>query len=146
MNIIPAATDSLWQDKEAIGQIVKSFFEVFTNVGDKQPDWEILSTICIPEVLIIKKSSSEETVYDLQSFIEPRRRLLADGTLTEFEERELEEATRITGNMAQRTSRYQKCGYLNGQYFKEYGTKCFQLIRHNEDWKICSVLWEDDTV
>jgi hypothetical protein len=51
-----------------------------------------------------------------------------------------------TSNIAQRFSRYQKSGYLNGTYFKEYGSKFFQFIKTNNGWKINSLIWEDDKI
>lgn len=146
MNMLPGNNDSLYTDKEAIDQITAMFFDVFTNVRGKLPEWSVLGQVCIPEVLIIRKSGSEETVYDLEGFMEPRRRILTDGTLAEFEEREVEEETKIIVNLAQRISRYIKTGLLEGVHFEAWGTKCFQLVRSDMEWKICSVIWEDDAV
>ena len=130
-------------DKTAIDNIVKIFFGIFTNTN-QQPDWAIINTVCIPETIIIKKTGTEEAVYNLDSFIEPRRKILTDGTLTNFEESETGEETLIIGNIAQRFSTYQKSGYLNGKYFKEYGSKLFQFIKTKKGWQITSLVWEDD--
>ena len=133
-------------EKSEIDNIVKVFFNIFTNTNHKQPDWIIIDTVCIPETIIIKKSDAAESVYNLISFIEPRKKILTDGTLTNFEESETTEETRIIGNIAQRFSKYQKSGYLNGTYFKEYGTKFFQFVKTNNGWKITSLIWEDDKI
>jgi hypothetical protein len=45
-------------------------------------------------------------------------KILFDGTLTEFEESETNEETKIVGNIAQRFSKYKKSGYLNGIKYK----------------------------
>jgi len=133
-------------DKSEIDNIVKIFFHIFTNTDNTQPDWSIIYTVCIPETMIIKKSDAPELIYDLNSFIEPRRKILTDGTLSNFEESEINEETKIIGNIAQRFSKYQKSGYLNGTYFKEYGNKFFQFIKTNNAWKITSLVWEDDKI
>jgi ribosomal protein S18 acetylase RimI-like enzyme len=133
-------------DKSEIDSLTKIFFGIFTNTNQQQPDWSIISTVCIPETTIIKKLGRTEAVYNLQSFIEPRKKILSDGTLTQFEESETEEDTKITGNIAQRYSKYKKTGYLNGIYFKEYGNKFFQFIKTANGWKINSVIWEDENM
>jgi hypothetical protein len=137
-------SEAVLSDKLDIDNIVNIFFAIFTNTNQKQPDWTIIRIVCIPETVIIKKSDVAEVVYNLQTFIEPRRKILTDGTLTNFEESEVKEETKIAGSIAQRFSKYQKSGYLNGNYFKEYGNKFFQFIKTKEGWKINSVIWQDD--
>ena len=136
----------MYDDKQEIDTIVKIFFGIFTNINNKQPDWTLINNVCIPQTIIIKKSDAAETVYNLNSFIEPRKKILTDRTLTNFEECETEEETRIISNIAQRFSKYEKSGYLNGTYFKEYGNKFFQFIKTNNAWKITSLVWEDDKI
>ena len=130
-------------DKFDIDQLTKSFFSIFTNSNKQQPDWSLIHTICLPETIILKKSSKEEEVYNLDTFIEPRRKILSDGTLTEFEEYEILEETRILDNIAQRYSNFQKHGYFNQTYFKEKGNKLFQFVKTKDGWKISAVIWED---
>jgi RimJ/RimL family protein N-acetyltransferase len=135
---------SITADKFNIDQLTKSFFNIFTNSNKQQPNWSLIHTICLPETIIIKKSSNEEEVYNLNTFIGPRKKILSDGTLTEFEEYEIFEETRIIGNIAQRFSKFQKNGYFNKTHFKEQGNKLFQYVKTNNGWKISSVTWEDD--
>jgi RimJ/RimL family protein N-acetyltransferase len=134
---------SITADKFIINQLTKSFFNIFTNSNKQQPDWSKIHTMCLPETIIIKKSRNNEEVYSLNTFIEPRKKILSDGTLTEFEEYEIFEETRITGNIAQRFSKFQKNGYFNKTYFKEKGDKLFQYVKTSNGWKINSVIWED---
>jgi hypothetical protein len=131
-------------DKIHIDKITKQFFDLFNNTNHKQPEWKILDKICIAETIIIKKTGVHQTIYDLASFIEPRKSILTNGTLTDFHERELYEETKIVGHIAQRNSKYQKTGNLNGTYFVESGTKLFQFIKTIDGWKINSLIWEDN--
>ncbi len=130
-------------DKILINQLVNIFFNVFNNC-DQKPSWETLRNCCIAETVIVKKTGLTESVYNMDSFIEPREKILNDGTITGFKENEVAEETKIIGNIAQRCSRYQKEGYFNGHYFKEYGNKFFQFIKTNSGWKINAMTWEDD--
>ena len=131
-------------DKLVIDRLVTKFFSIFKNTHDHQPDWETIYHTCIDEVVIIKKEKSGHIVYDMNSFITPRKKILSDGTLTEFSESEVSEQTTVIGNIAHRTSRYQKSGYLNGIHFHDHGNKFFQFVRTAEGWRISSVIWEDE--
>ena len=100
----------------------------------------------MPETIIIKKNNNKEEIFNIGPFIGPRKKILSDGTLTEFEDYELFEDTRVVGNIAQRFSKYQKKGYLNGNYFEGKGNKFFQYIKTNKGWKIASIIWEDENI
>ena len=130
-------------DKLEIDTITQLFYSIFTNTSQK-PDWNIINEVCIPETIIIKKTGTAEVIYNVKSFIKPRRKILTDGTLTDFKEWEAEEETKIIKNIAQRFSKYQKSGYLQGTYFKQNGKKLFQFIKTESGWKISSLIWEDD--
>ena len=136
--------DILSTDKIEINNLTKQFFNLFDNTENKIPDWTIAQKICIPEILIIKKTGLSEVVYNLANFIEPRKAILSNGTLTNFQEQELHEETQIIGHIAQRRSMYQKSGNLSGRSVTETGTKLFQFIKTNDGWRISSLVWEDD--
>jgi len=136
--------DIHYADKIEINNLTKQFFNLFDNTDNKIPDWTVAQKICIPEIIIIKKIGLTEVVYNLTNFIEPRKAILSDGTLTNFQEHELHEETQIIGHIAHRRSRYQKSGNLSGNLFVETGTKLFQFIKTNNGWRINSLVWEDD--
>jgi hypothetical protein len=131
-------------DKILIDQLTAAFFGLFTNTGNTRPEWEKIREICLAEAMIIKKNGDSEEIYNLETFIQPRKKILSDGTLTEFEEYETKEQTNITTNIAQRYSVYEKKGNLNGSYFEGKGNKFFQFVKTVQGWKISSVIWEDD--
>ena len=132
------------EDKLQIDTVTSDFFKIFNNTNAKKPGWDTLYETCIPEAIIIKKTGPSETIYSLASFIEPRQLILTNGTLINFSEWELNEETKITGQIAQRFSRYQKAGCLNGKDFTADGTKLFQFVKTSNGWKITAMVWEDD--
>jgi RimJ/RimL family protein N-acetyltransferase len=79
----------------------------------------------------------------VRELLEPRLELLRGGSLTHFEEREIEHATTIRGRMAQRTSRRATCGVRDGGRFEETADATFQLARTAHGWKIAGVVWEE---
>ena len=139
-----AVHQTIVSDKLLIDNITKQFFDVFNNTNQREPVWSILNNIYIEKIIIIKKTEITDAIYDLASFIEPRKRLLTDGSLTNFSEWELSEETIISGHIAQRHSKYRKRGNLNGIAFDENGTKLFQLIKTIDGWKIAALVWEDN--
>lgn len=132
-------------DELLLNQLTRRFFGIFNNINDDQPDWERINETCLPEAVFIKKTGLEEEVCHLESFIAPRRKILSDGTLKEFKEWETLAETKISGNIAQRFSQYEKSGALNGTPFKASGNKIFQFIKTREGWRISAVVWEDFT-
>lgn len=131
-------------DKQAIDKLTQAFWGIFYNKNGATPNWEIIKELCIAEVLIIKKNNTQQEVYNLESFITPRKKLLSDGTLLDFEEKEIEEETQIIGNIAQRATKYTKEGLLNGEYFQQNGHKLFQYVKTDKGWQISAVVWEDE--
>ena len=137
---------SLNNEKPSINQITNTFFDLFTSAKEKKLQLEKIFDICFSVAIIIKKSIGKEEVFNIDSFISLRKKILTDGSLTEFEEYEVFEDTKIVGNLAQRFSKYEKKGYLNGSYFEEKGNKFFQYVKTVKGWKINSVIWEDNEV
>jgi ribosomal-protein-serine acetyltransferase len=103
----------------------------------------VLRELFLPEALIICRTG-ELRSFNLEQFIAPRVRLLADGTLTDFAEWELSERTEIFDGIALRSSRYRKSGVLNGARFESQGVKLMQLVRTTAGWRLSSLSWEDE--
>lgn len=130
-------------DKLVIDRITATFFMAFANREDGTPKLHWIGEVCIPALLVVKKSQAEIEAYNMESFLEPRRAMLTDGTLVDFAEWETEEHTDIEGNIAQRRSVFRKRGVLNGVPFDQTGSKFFQFVRTDKGWRISSVIWED---
>ncbi len=137
---------SVTDDIFFINQITKDFFNLFTNTKQRTLELEKINDICIPKTIIVKKDKDKEEIFNIETFIGPRKIILSDGTLTEFEEYEVIGETKIVNNLAQRFSKYQKKGYLNGEYFDGNGIKFFQYIKTANGWRISAVIWEDENI
>lgn len=136
---------SVTDDNFFINQITKDFFNLFTNTKQRKLELEKINNLCFRETIIVRKSKDEEEIFNIETFITARQKILSNGTLTEFEEYEIIGETKIVNNLAHRFSKYQKKGYLNGEYFEGNGTKFFQYTKTNTGWKINSVIWEDES-
>ena len=131
------------QDKIAIDELTHRFFDLFTNISGKKPNVEDINNLFIKQGIIISNNTGEPIIYNLQEFIEPRKKMLSDGTLTDFKEHELSHKTEIFNHIAQRFCLYEKSGKLNGKPFKTKGMKSIQFIKIDNQWKMVSVVWCD---
>ncbi|HEY8321496.1 MAG TPA: nuclear transport factor 2 family protein [Candidatus Baltobacteraceae bacterium] len=131
-------------DKTDIDAAARSFFDAFTNGGGAPSNIDRLYRLFLPECIIVGVAAGTAKVYDLAGFVEPRRTILSDGTLTGFREEELSEHTTVAGSIAQRTSRYGKSWTAGGRSHTGSGVKSLQFVRMPDGWRIAALLWEDD--
>ncbi|MFI6445624.1 GNAT family N-acetyltransferase [Kitasatospora sp. NPDC050543] len=129
--------------KAELDQLMRTFLGAFTNTGGSEPNVDAVREVFIPQGMIISHVGAEPVVYDLDAFVEPRLRILTDGTLTEFSEWEVAERTEIFESIAHRFSEYRKSGFLNGEWFEGSGRKTTQFIRTPAGWRMSSMAWED---
>jgi hypothetical protein len=94
--------------------------------------------------VIARACGTEPVLMDVDAFIEPRRRLLGNGTLVDFHETELSSRTDVFGDIAQRLSTYAKSGVQDGHPISGRGTKTMQLLRTSTGWRISAVAWDDE--
>jgi len=130
-------------DLQEINELTGQFFNLFTNTDGATLELNEIRNIFIKEGMIISNTTGKPLIYDLEGFIKPREAMLTDGTLVDFSESEISHETQISGNIAQRFSRYQKSGKLNGEYFEAEGMKTIQFVKVDGHWKMSSVAWSD---
>ncbi len=134
---------ALSADRAEIGKLTRSFFSLFDNTAG-EPDLSRIFKMCTSSAGIIKQTGRHSEVYSLESFIEPRKKILTDGTLQQFIEFEVDHETKITGNIAQRYSKFLKKGLMHGNVFESSGHKLFHFVKNDDGWKIAHVVWEDE--
>lgn len=130
--------------KAILDELTKFFFQLFCNKYGVKPAIDNIYQLCIPEAILIKNTGAEPEIYSIEQFIIPRKKILTDGTLTDFNEEEIAEKTEIFGNIAHRFCAYKKSGILSGQYFETKGMKIIQFINTASGWKISSLCWDDE--
>ncbi|WP_109301456.1 GNAT family N-acetyltransferase [Aquimarina sp. AU474] len=132
------------QDRDEINTIASSFFNLFTNVEGNIPNLGEIKNMFISNGIITNNTSGLPIYYDLENFIDSRKQMLIDGTLTNFIEGEISHKTEVYRNIAHRFSFYKKSGTLKGVHFENIGMKTIQFIKANGKWKISSVAWSDE--
>lgn len=132
--------------KAELDRLTHTLFGAFTNTGGGKPDLGAVREVFIPQGTIIANTGGTDAgpvVYDLDSFIAPREKMLTDGTLTEFSEWEVAERTEVYGTIAHRFSEYRKSGVRDGERFEGSGRKTIQFVRTPTGWRMSSMAWED---
>lgn len=135
--------NSMEKDINEINEIVNLFFDLFTNTNNRIPDVRKIKDLFLVRGILINNTPEEPSIYDLESFIEPREKILTNGTLTNFVEKEVSHTTSVFGNIAQRKCSYEKSGELNGEMFRGEGVKLMQFIKTNDKWFLSAVSWSD---
>jgi hypothetical protein len=131
-------------DREAIADIVRTFFAAFASGVDSVARLDALRAVFLPGAVIVRTCGGEPAVYGVDSFIEPRQALLSGGTLTGFREWELRGRTDVFGDIAQYFGGYAKAGVQDGTPFAARGMKTLQFVRTGAGWRISAVAWDDE--
>jgi hypothetical protein len=132
------------QDEQIIRSLISDFFRGFVSQDVGAVHLANLKPLFIPQAIVIKTCGAEPIVYSFDEFIEPRQKILTDGTLREFSEREVSTKIDLFGDIAQSFVVYHKRGLLSGQPYEGYGIKSIQFVRFGDTWKIASILWDDE--
>ncbi len=130
-------------DKAEIDSLTTDFFDLFNNKDGKEPRVRELTQLFIPGGIIVNNSEDPPVVFDLKTFMASREKLLTDGTISMFSEREIFNKTEVLEKIAQRFCFYEKSGKLNGDCFEKKGMKLIQFIKVDAVWKISSLSWTD---
>lgn len=130
--------------QEKIDALVATFFSTFDNRAGAIPCLADLTNCFTDKATIVRRSDAGAEQYTVMEFALPRIKLLTQGSLPDFHEREISATTQIFNDIATRTSRYDKSGLLDGTDYAGSGTKCFQLVDLGSGWRISSLAWVDD--
>ena len=130
--------------QKKIDALVADFFSAFDNRDSATPRLADLINCFTDKATIVRRSDNGAELYTVSEFAIPRIKLLTEGALLHFHEREISSKTQLFGGIAIRTSRYSKSGLLNGKDYTGLGTKCFQLVNLGTGWRIASLAWVDD--
>jgi hypothetical protein len=134
----------LADDRAAIAEVVRTFFAAFTSGPDIVARLAALKEVFLPGAVIVRTCGGEPTVYDPDSFIEPRQALLSGGALVNFSEWELSGHTEVFGDIAQHFCSYAKEGVQDGAPFTGRGMKTLQFVRTSAGWRISAAAWDDE--
>lgn len=147
-----ALTEDAWRspaDRDAdadvahILDLVRLFFAAFTSGAGVDRRLDALRAVTLPEAVITRTCGQPPAVYNVQSFVAPRRTLLTDGSLTDFAERATHGRVEMFGDIAHWFGHYTKDGLLHGEPCPGAGMKSLQFVRTAAGWRISAAAWDD---
>jgi RimJ/RimL family protein N-acetyltransferase len=142
-------TAPLWRegvaspDAAEIRRVIDTFFAAFTSGEGVDERLDALRVVLLPSAVVTRTCGMPPEVYDVESFIAPRRTMLLDGTLVDFSEHASAGRVEVFGDIAHWFGRYEKDGLLRGQPAPGEGMKSVQLVRTSEGWRISAAAWDD---
>src|SRR3954454_9805539 len=87
-------------DRAAIAELVRLFFAAFASGPGLSERLDAMRELLLPQAVIVRTCGGEPAVYDVDTFIGPRRELLSSGRLTEFSEWEVSGRSELFGDIA----------------------------------------------
>ncbi|WP_350347626.1 GNAT family protein [Agromyces sp. G08B096] len=143
-------TEDAWRSDEAgrdaaeIESLARCFLDAFSSAPGVDERMDALRRVMLADARIIRTGAAGTDSFDVESFLEPRRALLTDGTLTDFSEELRSGTVAVSGDVGHWFGRYAKAGVKDGARFTGGGSKSVQCVRTTEGWRISSVAWADD--
>jgi hypothetical protein len=131
-------------DRAAIAELVQIFFAAFVSGPELSRRLDAMREVLLPQAVIVRTCGGEPAVYDVESFIGPRRELLSSDRLTHFSEWEVSGRSELFGDIATHFCSYAKSGVQGGTPFTARGMKVFQFVRTGAGWRISAVAWDDE--
>jgi RimJ/RimL family protein N-acetyltransferase len=139
-----AGSSRVARDLEEIRELVRCFFAAFTSGAEVDSGLDALRASLVPEAIVVSTGGQGATVYDVESFIAPRRALLTDGSLVDFSESAVSGRIDLFGDIAHWFGRYTKAGLLHGATYAGAGMKSIQFVRTADGWRISAAAWDDE--
>ena len=132
------------QGHDSLDALVGAFYSAFDNRDGRVATIEAVTSLFAPQGVIAKRTAAGFEITTPVQFAEPRVALLRGTALVGFHEWETSGESKVEGDLAVRTSRYEKAGTMNGEPYAGKGTKHFNFIRLHGAWRILSLAWADD--
>ena len=131
-------------DRAAIDDVMGRYFRAVSFEPGGRPTYDDLHELFVERGLLIRCSGDEPDIAGVADFVATLQRVLAEGSLTSFAERELAHVTELFGNVAQRFSHYAKQGTAADGGIDTRGAISTQLVRTDGRWRISSMAWDDE--
>src|SRR5262245_23571611 len=131
-------------DAELLADLMRRFFAAVSFESGQRPSYEAIRDVFVSEGRLIRTSAGLPEVATVTEFINARQEMFDGGLLRSFHESEISATTDLFGNIAHRTSIYDKRGYSGTKSLDGRGVISTQFVRTPSGWKISSMAWDDE--
>lgn len=127
-------------DTEAIRRYIAGFYAALGFREGGQPNWDALRGLFWPGGSVVEFKNNEPATSTPAEFLAHLRSRIAHGELLAVQERELESAIRVQGDLAQVFSQFESRANAGASgHVVARGVNAFQLIRHAGRWLCLNV-------
>ncbi len=132
-------------DMNEIDKVIVQLYRCISFDRGERPRLDTLRQLFHPEGVLINNKGDEPLVFSIDKFIDAVQERVRQGTLEEFEEREVWSRTEHFGRIAQRFSTYEARFNRKDPEPSSRGINSIQLIKVGSAWLIVSIIWNDET-
>lgn len=130
------------EDRSAIQAVIDEFYRLISGSAGNARDWLALRRLfCDGACVFPTLRTTPSHALGIDAYIERLQTALSGRT---FYERGLDYRVEIRGAIAQVRSRYEASDSPDGDRTIKVGTNLVQLVRQGSEWRIFSMLYEDD--
>ena len=130
-------------DLKLIDDLTSELYKAICFKVGGHPPVERLKELFIPTANMIRNDGDSPEIMTVDSFIKSYNERIADGTIKSFYEGELKHITEIFCKIAHRFSTYETKIDLTKPEPFNIGINSIQYIRIGKNWKISSIVWNN---
>jgi hypothetical protein len=116
----------------------------YGNNGNEKPIWNELRNCFTPSAIMTNNTFAEPIRLSVDRFISLFRSQIQQNDFPPFYVRELNYKVEQFGNIAQRFGGFEIC-YYDSAIENKKGMASIELLFIKEDWKISSMIWQEET-
>ena len=137
---------ALAYDLGEIDKVINNFYSYLTFKEKETPKLDKLKYIFYGKGLFVNNNADDPKSYTLLQFIDVIHTQVRTGKVLAFKEEELSSKVELFGKIAHCLSTYESGYILNGRedYITKRGINSIQLIKEKGNWKIASVIWNEE--
>ena len=130
------------KDHDCIAAKIDAFYEGISGPSGLAPNAHALATLFVSGAAILSHRRDRSAgAVDVAAYIDRLRTSLAD---RDFFERGFDYRIEVHGDIAQVWSRYEASSEPGFAEIDKAGTNLIHLVRDEDDWRIASMVYQDD--
>jgi hypothetical protein len=127
-----------------IDKLTNVFYECICFNQEHYPKYDQLQELFFGDGKLINGNFDQPLEFTVQSYVQAIMRQIEDGNATFYSQQEIADVTEVFGKTAQRISVYEYSFTAETTQPWKRGVNYIQFIHIDGNWKIVSMLWNDE--
>ena len=123
--------------------ITKKVYESISFEKGFAPQYENLIANFIDEGLFINNKAEVPMIKPINDYVTFIKKNVNMGNIVSLKESEIDSSISLFGSVGNIVSQYRLDFETSSGKFTKYGVNLFQIIKHDSEWKIVSMCWDD---